>query len=378
MRIMNVKTLLLVGFASSLGACSTLPSSGPTGIEIRQSAVAPEDTLGIEIVEVNDPAFLPAVAVRDAVPLPELSPPPTDMVGPGDALSVSIYEAGVTLFGGSGASNDSNGFDPSVKVQTLPLLRVSDDGYITVPYAGRLHVLGKTIEEVRFQISNALRGFSQNPQVLVTMRDAITNSVMVSGEVAKPGRLVLQTNRETLSDVVALAGGYRGSAKDLMLRITRGGKNVDLRLSDLAENPNMDVRAYPGDRLMLVQDPYSYSVLGASGRIEQLPFGRASISLAEAVATAGGPNPNFGDPAAIFVFRYVTDEKGDKRPVVYHINMMKTGSYFLSQNFMMQDKDILYFGNAKANQPSKMIQLISQLFSPFLTVISAAQVLQNN
>ena len=44
----------------------------------------------------------------------------------------------------------------------------------------------------------------------------------------------------------------------------------------------------------------------------------------------------------------------------------------------MRDKDVLYFGNAAANQPSKVIQLISQLFSPILTVTSAVQTVQNS
>jgi len=102
------------------------------------------------------------------------------------------------------------------------------------------------------------------------------------------------------------------------------------------------------------------------------------MSLAEAIASAGGANPNLGDPAAIFVFRYVPDAEGILQPVVYHLNMMRTRSYFLAQRFAMQDGDVLYFGNAKANQPSKAIQLISQLFSPILTVTSAVQTVQNS
>jgi polysaccharide export outer membrane protein len=151
-----------------------------------------------------------------------------------------------------------------------------------------------------------------------------------------------------------------------------------MRVNDLAENPVMDVRIQPGDRLMLINNPRTYSILGASGRVEQVPFSRTSVSLAEAVATAGGTNPNLGDPAAIFLFRYVKDAEGQEVPKVYHLNMMKTGSYFLAQKFVMQDNDVLYFGNAAANQPSKVIQLISQLFSPILTVTSAVQTVQNS
>jgi polysaccharide export outer membrane protein len=38
---------------------------------------------------------------------------------------------------------------------------------------------------------------------------------------------------------------------------------------------------------------------------------------------------------------------------------------------------VLYIGNAAANQPSKLIQLISQLFSPLVVLTSAAQTLKN-
>ncbi len=311
--------------------------------------------------------------------LKEMAPPPTDMVGTGDVLSIAIYEAGVSLFAnGASSAAQAEGFDPSARAQTFPAVRVDDTGSITLPYAGRLHVMGKTVNEIESQVRNALRGYSQNPQVLVSLRETVGNSVIVSGEVAKPGRLVLQTNREALTDAIALSGGYRGNAKDLVLRVTRHGETVDLRFSDLIADPALDVRAYPGDRLALVSSPYSYSVMGASGKVDQLSFNKPEMSLAEAMASAGGTSASFGDPKAVFVFRYQKASDGTAHPVVYHFNMMKTQSYFLSQKFAMRDQDILYFGNARANQPTKLVQLISQLFSPILTVTSAVQTVQNS
>jgi polysaccharide export outer membrane protein len=355
-----------------LGACASLPSSGPTGSQVLKSANLEAQT-GLTLVEIDTAASLPAQTPSVVTPLPDLAPPPTDMVGPGDVLEISIYEAGVSLFGSAPAAVATSTFDPSARAHTLPPSRVDDNGYIVVPYAGRLHVAGKTIAEIQHQIRLALRGLSQNPQVVVTPRDVITNSIIVSGEVAKPGRLLLQTNRETFSDVIALAGGYRGKASELDLRVTRGQQSTQFRMNELLENPALDGRAYPGDRVALINDPRTYSILGASGKVDQVPFVRANTSLAEAVATAGGVNPNLGDPAAVFVFRYVTGDDGAARPFVYHLNMMRTGSFFLAQRFAMKDKDILYIGNARANQPSKLIQLISQLFSPLLTVTSAVQ-----
>lgn len=379
---MQVKNSVYLVLLSGLAGCATLPSSGPTGKQIEKSAIAPKDGSPIQLVEIRTITDVPSSGsgVMPTALLPELAPPPTDMVGPGDVLDINIYEAGVTLFSGASGGGATNqiAVNPGVQVQSLPPIRIDDLGDITIPYAGTLHIAGLTTGEVEAMIRNSLQRLSQNPQVLVTLRQAITNSVIVGGEVAKPSRLVLQTNRETLSDVIALAGGYRGNAKDLTLRVTRGAESIDVRVNDLVDNPKLDVRAYPGDRLMLINDPRTFSVMGASGRVEQVPFSRSSVSLAEAVATAGGVNPGLGDPAAIFLFRYIQDEQGNEVPRVYHLNMMNAGTYFLAQRFPMHDKDVLYFGNAAANQPSKVIQLISQLFSPILTVTSAVSVIQNS
>jgi len=381
---MPVKNSVYLLLLSALAGCASLPSSGPTGRQVMKSATVPRDgSTPIALMQINNAADLPgnSAAVSPAALLPDLAPPPTDLVGPGDVLDIHIYEAGVTLFSGSGgaaATASQLAATPGVQVQKLPPMRVDDMGDISVPYAGTLHVAGSTVGEVEASIRNALKRLSQNPQVLITMNQAITNSVIIGGEVARPGRLVLQTNRESLSDVIALAGGYRGNSKDLMVRIMRGTATADVRINDIVENPALDVAIRPGDRLMLVDDPRTYSILGASGQVEQVPFRRSTVSLAEAVATAGGANPNLGDPAAIFLFRYVKDAQGQETPRVYHLNMMQTGAYFLAQKFTMQDKDVLYFGNAAANQPSKLVQLISQLFSPVLTVTSAVSVIQNS
>lgn len=379
-----LKILHLVLLAS-LAGCASLPSSGPTGRQITKSATDPGANLPVAVVEIKTAEDVPP-AVQSAPSgalMANLAPPPTDMIGPGDVLDINIYEAGVSLFAnGQGASAAEKGgpvsVNAGVQAQKLPPTRVNDDGDIVIPYAGKLHVVGRTTGEVESMIRRALRRLSQNPQAIVTLSQAITNSVIVSGEVNRPGRLVLQTNRERFSDVIALAGGYRGNTRDLTLRIVRRNENIDLRLDDLTEKPALDVRAYPGDRIMLISSPRSFSVMGAPGRVEQFPFARSTTSLAEAIAMAGGVNPGLGDPAAIFVFRYTFDAQGNPTPVVYHLNMMTAGGYFLAQKFDIRDKDIVYFGNAKANQPSKVVQLISQLFSPILTVTSAVQTVQNS
>lgn len=361
---------LLFAAAVSLSGCASLPSSGPTGTEIRRAAAKPSE-FPFVLVEVENQATVPPGPGQAGSAVLNVVRRPTDLLGPGDVINVTIYEAGVALFGNSGLRSTgaaTTSFDPSANAERLPTIRVDDDGFIQVPYVGRVRAAGRTAAELQTVIQQGLRGMSQDPQVLVSIQDSITNSVIMAGEVGRPGRLVLATNRESLIDAVALAGGYRGAAKDAVARIQRDGDTFEIRLSDLLDMPEEDVLVAPGDRITVISRPQSFSVLGAPNRAEDIVFPRARLNLVQAVALAGGANPNQGDAAAIFVFRYVRQPDGTEQPTVYHLNMMKPGAYLLSQRFLMHDRDVLYVGNARANQLTKFVQLLSQLFVPVSTV----------
>jgi polysaccharide export outer membrane protein len=357
-----------------LAACAAIPASGPTGGEIRSQVKADTSHLGIALVPVTNIADLPKPVVAAPVFAPDYTPPaPTELVGAGDVLDISIYESGIAVFGRSApavAAGEAS-FDSAAKAERLPPTRVSDEGTISIPYVGELTVRGRTTAEVERLIRQSLRGKSQNPQVLVSIREGLTNSVIVGGDVARPGRLVLPTNRETLTDVIALAGGNRGEIKDMAVRVQRAGVSSEFRLSDIMVDPSQDIRIFPADRIALVKAPRSFSVMGAAGKAEQIAFPSPQVSLAEAIAQAGGSNPNTGDPRAVFVFRMAKGSNGEDKPIVYHFNMMRASSFILAQRFAMADKDVLYIGNAAANQPSKLVQIVSQLFFPLVALQNA-------
>jgi len=372
----SFRRAVLLSAALSVAGCATLPSSGPTGIEIRHAAAGKAGQFPFNLVEVENAATIPPAPVAPVPSLTTMPPRPTDLIGPGDVLNVTVYEAGVSLFGTAlrtAAAAGSTVVDTSSSAERLPAMRVDDYGYIKVPFIGRIRAAGSTAGELQAMIQSGLRGMSQDPQVLVSIEQSITNSVILAGEVAKPGRLVLATNRESLVDAIALAGGYRGNAKDAVARVQRDGQSFEIRLSDLLDMPQEDMQVAPGDRITLISRPESFSVLGAPNKADEIVFPRPRVTLAEAVALAGGANPNAGDAGAVFVFRYVPAPNGAEQPTVYHLNMMRAGAYLLSQRFVMRDRDVLYVGNARANQPSKFIQLLSQLFVPVATARAVTQ-----
>ncbi|NIJ09459.1 polysaccharide export outer membrane protein [Sphingomonas vulcanisoli] len=352
--------------------CATLPASGPTAHAITSGAKH-DNPIGFKLEEVG-PSTLADIAeqqVLDDTTRPTLrtlaQDGRNDLIGPGDVLGIGVYEVGVGLFGVNRAASDT--FDPSARGETFDRVVVDQQGMITLPYVGAVKAAGHTTTEIQAMIVKNLRGLSQNPQAVVFARENVSNTVYVSGDVHKAGRMMLTLQRERLLDAIALAGGAVYSSEDTIVRVNRGSRSMEERLGRIEAGSPDDIVLNPGDRVELVKHPRSFVILGATGKVSQIPFEVGETSLAEAIARASGPSDGQADPSAIFIFRYVrpANDPSHEQPMIYRLNMLKPASYFYAQRFAVHDKDIIYFANAAANQPAKLISIINQLFTPAVT-----------
>jgi glycosyltransferase involved in cell wall biosynthesis len=113
-------------------------------------------------------------------------------------------------------------------------------------------------------------------------------------------------------------------------------------------------------------------VFGATGQNNEIRFSAATVTLAEALAKAGGLQDLRSDPAGVFLFRYeapaVIDALGRKPsevatdgrvPVVYRLDLSDAKAYFAAERFPVADKDILYVANADLTELEKFLGLIT-------------------
>ena len=112
------------------------------------------------------------------------APKPPYRIGPGDRIDVRVY------------GHDDLG------VST----RVGPDGAIGMFFIGQVSVSGKTIAEARDAIQEGLAPYVKHPVVGVTVPEVSSETVTVSGAVARPG-LYPVTDASRLADVYAQAGG---------------------------------------------------------------------------------------------------------------------------------------------------------------------------
>lgn len=370
----SLRSGLAIALAGSLAACATLPASGPTAGEIKRRVNSSSNTIGFRIADITAPVLADIETKADAVD--RLAPTlaslaaegRNDVVGAGDVLAVGIFEVGVSLFGGGGGDVGQM-YDPAARNVNFPAIVVDRQGAISLPYIGRLEVAGHTPAEIQEMIVRGLRGKSQSPQAVVTVRSNLSGTVYVGGDVRKPGRFELTLQRERLLDAIALGGGATYSSEDTLVRFNRGNQTLEERLGRIRSGAADDLVLIPGDRIELIKRPRSFIVLGATTRVSQVAFETGDLSLAEAVARAGGPQDERADPSAVFLFRYdpIAQATANGQPVIYRLNMMEPMSYFLAQKFAIRDKDVIYIANAAANRPAKLVNIINQLFTPFVT-----------
>ena len=273
--------------------------------------------------------------------------------------------AAATPTGASGVGTGSNS-------ATIPEQVVGRDGGITVPYAGRIHVVGRTTRAVQEQIEHALEGKAIQPQVLVNITRTAGDAVSVGGEVAAGARVPLSVKGDRLLDVLAVAGGVRAPVNETFVELSRGSKTSRIPLINIVNNPSENIYMHPGDTLTLVRDPQTFIALGAMGQNAEIPFQADGISLAQALAKSGGLRDERSDPRGVFIFRYEPAsvarqlaptsplvEPGRLTPVVYRLDLANPNGMFLEQSFHVANRDVIYVSNSPSTEVQKVFGIIS-------------------
>ncbi len=359
-------SLLIVAL---LAGCSTLPRDGPSGRNVVQGASSPERAGDYALIDLD---FALSERLK-AAPPPSFSTlalassdAPTDVIGVGDTLAVSIFEPGGALFGGGSNNAGSSGN------QTLPPLVVNRNGAVQIPFAGEVNVQGLTPTQASAAVRRALIGKVANPQVIVTIAGNTSNAVTVLGEVRNPGRQPLTSNHNRILDVIAAAGGPSRSLYDIDVRIQRDGKTYAAPMSVVTTEFNENVRLQRGDQVNLVYKPRRFSSFGAFNAVARSELPSGPLTLAEALSGVGGLDSNLANARSVLVFRFERPEVAQALgiqqaptsrgvPVVYRLNLNEGEGFFIASNFQMQPDDVIYAPRAGAAEMRKFFEFVQSI-----------------
>lgn len=240
--------------------------------------------------------------------------------------------------------------------------KVSPDGTIFFPYAGELMVVGKTVQEVRAEITQRLSSrVLNNPQVDVVVVDYKSLKAFAAGEVKSPGYVYFSESPMTLPMAVAEAGGFSPYADPAGMQLRRGDKVYNINYLDAFKNnlPLERILLKPEDQLYVpslvetqkqnrayvmgeVQKPGLVDLIGGKG------------SLVEVLATAGGLQAVNASSRSIYVIRNTSESRID----VFHLNAKNAMALAMAERFDLNAKDIVYVDASGLATWNRLISLI--------------------
>lgn len=384
--VLRNKLLAAVVLGGTLSACSTVPSSGPTASQVQAAPQSPSIN-GIQIVDVTDDVARTLLTERRSADFDSTfgdQRAPAQTIGNGDVLELSVWEAPpAALFSPSSSTADTS--SGGSRATVLPAQMIDTNGNIDVPFAGRIHATGLTLNQFSQIVADRLKGKANQPQIIVRIVKNATQFVTVVGDVGSSTRMELTAGGERLLDALASAGGVKEPVDKTTIQVTRGDRVQSLPLQTIIRDPRQNIPLHARDVVTALFQPYSFTVLGASGKNDEINFEAQGITLSQALARSGGLNDGRSDPKGVFIFRLenaqalkwpstpVMTTADGKVPVIYHIDLKDPGSFFVAQSFMMSNKDLIYVSNAPVAELQKLMNLVFSGLYPTLSVINATK-----
>lgn len=311
-------------------------------------------------------------AVGFTEPLLERPPIDTSRIGVGDRLDITVWE-----------SQGAGLFNPEGGATTIMAATVDPQGKVFIPYADRQQAAGMTVSELRDRVRVALEPLTLSPQIDIRLSDPQSRLVAIQGAVAQPGVYPITQATVRLAAMIAQAGGATQPAERLEVALRRGGRIARETLSNVFDDPMLDVALRPRDEIVLTPIRERFIVLGATGVQAELTFPSRPLDLLSAIGAAQGLRDLDADPTGVFVFRFEKPAvanallegppppgfpDGGGRPIVYRLDLSEPDGFFIARRFVIQDGDAIFVTNAPLTELRKFLQLFNAFVTPVNTV----------
>jgi polysaccharide export outer membrane protein len=349
---------IVIGLALGVGACTALPGDGPWmgGAQGTSTEALPFDVIDLTPTTVvgyrTQPVDRPSTTGN-------LSAGVRVAVAPGDSLKVRIFE------------RYAGNIFPTIQTSSsdLGIQRVGEDGTISVPFVGTVHVAGLDLPQIERKIVQQLGNKAQDPEVIVEFDTVRGQTVVVSGDVKKPGRISLLEGVRSVVDAINQAGGpnaVQGSTSTsnaLQVVVRRHGQVIlTMQLSEVLAGGDIPVQK--NDEIVVRVNQRVYTVLGAVQKSGNVELSKHDLNLLEALGNVGGLADQRANKTGVYVFRMgdlLTNPTARAR--VFRLDLFQPVSIFVAQQFGVQARDVIYVTNAPLYEYDKALTAIYRTFA---------------
>lgn len=284
------------------------------------------------------------------------------LLRPGDTIDVKVFDTGTE---GLLTSPDSKNLQ-------LGTFRVEPDGYVNMPFAGRIRASGSTASSLQNRIATSLKGKAISPQASVFVTESASSGFSVSGDVKQGGRFNLTAQGARVLDAIAMAGGSESPPGELEIQVIRGGQSATASMERVLSENGQNIHIQPSDQIFVRRMPSSFTSFGAFKSPGEFTFEPGRMTLAQAIARSGGLLDDRANPKRIYIFRYekaavarslgvkTSQPEATSIPVVYLADLTKAQSFFHLQRFQIQPGDTVYVPNSTAAELGKIFQIFQK------------------
>jgi polysaccharide biosynthesis/export protein len=261
--------------------------------------------------------------------------------------------------------------NPSGTANELSGRVVNSDGKFFFPFVGRIQAAGKTVEEIRDDLSKGLGPYLKNPQIDVSVLQYRSQRVFLSGEIRTPGALQVTDISPRITEAIAQAGGLSPEADLSNVTVTRGNTIIPIDLNrlyyqgDLQQNlllQHDDVVNVPDRRFNKV------FMLGEVIRPNSLQMpARGRFTLAEALSDAGGTNPISANTGQIYVIR---ESANSPKPHIYHLNAASPDALVLADKFNLRPRDVVFVDAARVVRWARVVNYVLPSLDSFRELLN--------
>lgn len=373
----------------TVASCDELPSAGPRPTSfadnahwqyMSEPAEDGKDPFPFVLVNVDRKVIDTLSTTEDTTyfkgAFTDRMPPQDTLLGVGDTVRITIFEAGPGgLFLPNGGNSNGGNF------VTLPDQEVDQAGRISVPYAGKdgdsgfVQAQGRRLSEVQDDILKRLINKAIEPQVILTMVKRTSNMFSVMGDVNQPGRFNLDQGGVHILDALSQAGGPKDNDYNTLITMQRGTTSATARLSTLLTQNENNIFVQPGDLIAVKKEERYYNVLGATHTNNRLAFEAEKVTVADALAKSGGLDSQAAEPATVVVFRREPlstletmgvqlegNSEAGPMATVYRFDFTAPSGMFYAQRMELHDGDVVYVSTHPFADAIKMLDALRDLF----------------
>ena len=340
--------------AALLSGCNALPSFGPSDTAVlegaRSATPEPGPLLSYDVVNISSDNVgrygvraprsftgdLATTRLRGG----------EQRLATGDVLQVTVREP----------SDDGLFATAGKRAEEISVI-VDGAGNINLPYISAVPARGRTVADVRAQLSTLYARQAIDPEIQLRRTSTDASNVSVLGDVGSAGRIAIPLRGLRLLDLIAQAGGISAPAWEVHVTLVRGATSQTVRYDDILALAKNNVALRADDIVQVSHRPRKFDIFGAVKNAGRFGLDEPVATVVSLLGAAGGLDGGQAEPRSIFVYRSA-GRMGQTPATVYRFDLRRPDAFFLGTEFAVQEGDVIYVATADTFDLTKFLSFV--------------------